>query len=367
MVSELRKEISNFFEINHNKIIFFDRAFMSLFCLFKFLSKQSKRKKILFTSSTCQSPVLACYFANLKPIFSDISLDNFLMNSKETLEIIENEKNDILAVVYVYLFGNTPEPKSLNSIKSKCKLNNIFLIEDVAQAFGAKCGNIKCGLIGDFSVFSFGYSKQIDGNGGGFLINNIDINQNVDINKIKINYPYLFNKKQINFKKKFYQIRKKSLKNINYLNDYMSLFDQSKVLYFKKLNPDWDIIYHKLIAYNNNNMTLIRNDNASKYEYEIIKLGLDEYINVPKVNSNYSTYRYTILIDKLHSVSLSNILRDNEIDCSNLYIPIGNVFSGENFSNSVSLFQKSINLWVTPVEFARNFDKTINILKKYFE
>jgi len=68
MISELRKEISNFFDINDNKIIFFERAFMSLFCLFKFLSKQSKRKKILFTSSTCQSPVLACYFANLKPI-----------------------------------------------------------------------------------------------------------------------------------------------------------------------------------------------------------------------------------------------------------------------------------------------------------
>ena len=367
MISELRKEISNFFDINDNKIIFFERAFMSLFCLFKFLSKQSKRKKILFTSSTCQSPVLACYFANLKPIFSDISLDNFLMNNHETLKIIENEKNDILAVVYVYLFGHTPDEKSLNAIKSKCQSNNIFLIEDVAQAFGAMCGEIKCGLIGDYSIFSFGYSKQIDGNGGGFLINNRDLNQNKYLNKIKINYPYINEHQSINFKENFYEIRKKSLENINYLNDFMSLFDQSKVLYFKKINPDWGIIYHKLITYNNDNMTEIRNDNASKYEYEIIKSGLDEFISIPKLNSDYSIYRYTILLEKRHSINLSNILRNNEIDCSNLYIPIGNIFSGENFPNSITLYQSSINLWVSPVAFAKNFHKTIDIFKKYFK
>jgi predicted house-cleaning NTP pyrophosphatase (Maf/HAM1 superfamily) len=37
------------------------------------------RKKVLYTSTTCHSPVLAASYAGLEPVFVDISLTDFLM------------------------------------------------------------------------------------------------------------------------------------------------------------------------------------------------------------------------------------------------------------------------------------------------
>ena len=58
---------------------------------------------------------------------------------------------------------------ALDGLKKLAKKHNLILIEDAAQAIGAKYGKEKIGTIGDFSAFSFQAIKHITTGDGGLL------------------------------------------------------------------------------------------------------------------------------------------------------------------------------------------------------
>lgn len=66
-----------------------------------------------------------------KPVFADISLDDYNVNIK-SVEKLVNEKTK--AIIAVSIFGQMPDLFALNEF---CKSKNIVLIEDGAQSFGA--------------------------------------------------------------------------------------------------------------------------------------------------------------------------------------------------------------------------------------
>lgn len=77
--------------------------------------------------------------------------------------INENTK----AVIATNLFGH---PAKLAQLRSMCDSANVFLIEDNAQAIGAKEGSRYTGTIGHIGVFSLNYHKQIQAGEGGVCI-----------------------------------------------------------------------------------------------------------------------------------------------------------------------------------------------------
>ncbi|MDZ7720002.1 MAG: DegT/DnrJ/EryC1/StrS family aminotransferase [Balneolaceae bacterium] len=84
------------------------------------------------------------------PVFVDIEYDTFNMDASKLEEAItENTK----AIIPISLFGQMPDMEAINSIAEK---NNIAVIEDGAQSFGAsRNGTRSCGasLIGSTSFF----------------------------------------------------------------------------------------------------------------------------------------------------------------------------------------------------------------------
>src|SRR3989338_2120634 len=74
---------------------------------------------------------------------------------------IEDYKGE--ALILPYHFGFLPD---IDKIRKICKKNNVILIEDCAQALGAKYKGELVGNFGDYSVFSFGISKNIGFLGG---------------------------------------------------------------------------------------------------------------------------------------------------------------------------------------------------------
>ena len=106
-----------------------------------------------------------------KPIYVDISLDTFSLNTK-SLEDVINKKTK--AIIPVSLFGQPADFKNINILASKY---NIPVIEDGAQSFGSTHnGNQSCNL-STIGCTSFFPSKPLGcyGDGGAIFTSNEEL------------------------------------------------------------------------------------------------------------------------------------------------------------------------------------------------
>ena len=359
----MKKIISNYFD--NNNIIFLDRAFLGLYSIFKFIKENSKKDKVLFTSITCPSPVLAADFAGLTPIFTDINSDNFLMDFNEVKNEIKN-RDDIAAVVYIYIFGHASQ--DVFKVKDLLENKDIYLIEDVAQAFDAQVGEQKVGTIGDASVFSFGYSKQIEAGSGGLMFLNsssLDKKKILDISNDIQRFDVDSNM-QMKYKKEFYNLRKKVLKNRSNYKLYNNFFKKYKKLYFKKINVDWKKVESKLINFLDKDLKKSRNKRAFKYHNGLKKINYDSRLTLPDIKITDSIYRYTFLVNnKKNAQKLSTTLRENEIHCSNLYLPVSRFYNNSNFVKAVNFSERVINLWVDNIADENYINKTLKVIESF--
>jgi dTDP-4-amino-4,6-dideoxygalactose transaminase len=71
------------------------------------------------------------------------------------------------AVLYVHMSG---APGHIDQVTNIAKENNIFLLEDCAQAAGAQFKNQYVGTFGDIAIFSFQLNKNMTSGEGGMII-----------------------------------------------------------------------------------------------------------------------------------------------------------------------------------------------------
>ncbi len=99
-------------------------------------------------------------YNNATPKLVDID-DNFGIDAKK---IEKNLSKKVKAIIVVHLFG---VPANIYEIKKIAKKNNIFLIEDCAEAIGSYVRNNHVGNFGDAAMFSFFGNKTITTGEGG--------------------------------------------------------------------------------------------------------------------------------------------------------------------------------------------------------
>jgi UDP-2-acetamido-2-deoxy-ribo-hexuluronate aminotransferase len=99
------------------------------------------------------------------PVFADINPSTYLTDISDLEKKITTKTKAIIAV---HLFGQTLD---ISAIETIAKKNNIFLIEDAAQALGAKSAGRKAGSMGNTSCLSFDPTKILSafGSGGALL------------------------------------------------------------------------------------------------------------------------------------------------------------------------------------------------------
>lgn len=98
------------------------------------------------------------------PIFADVNLESFNIDPEDIKrKITPNTK----AIIVVHMYG---EPVEINEIRAITKKNNLVLIEDCAQAAGARYRGQYVGSFGDISCFSFYQTKHIVTGEGGMLL-----------------------------------------------------------------------------------------------------------------------------------------------------------------------------------------------------
>jgi len=103
-----------------------------------------------------------------KPVFVDISEDDFNIDPEKIEEKITGKTKAIIAV---NLFGQTPD---MDKIRGICKRHNIILIEDACQSVGVKFKDTFSGALGDSACFSLYATKNMMCGEGGILTTNND-------------------------------------------------------------------------------------------------------------------------------------------------------------------------------------------------
>lgn len=118
-------------------------------------------------SMTCSATAPLLWGAT--PVFADVEKDYFCLDPEDVERKITNKTKAIIAVD---LFGQ-PIGEKLANLAAKY---NLYIIEDAAQALGAKNGNFYTGNIGHIGCFSFTQGKHITaGEGGMITTNNQDL------------------------------------------------------------------------------------------------------------------------------------------------------------------------------------------------
>jgi dTDP-4-amino-4,6-dideoxygalactose transaminase len=121
--------------------------------------------EVIVPANTFIATILAILQCNLKPVLVEPNIHTYNIDPEK----IENAITDkTKAIVVVHLYGKCCDMDEIIRIKEK---HNLYLIEDSAQAHGAKYKNKLAGTFGDFGTFSFYPTKNLGalGDAGGII------------------------------------------------------------------------------------------------------------------------------------------------------------------------------------------------------
>ena len=93
--------------------------------------------------------------AGARPAFADIDLDTNCITAKTVEGVITPRTRAILPV---HLFGN---PAPIGGLRELASSRELFLVEDAAQAAGARLEGTRAGALGDAACFSFYPGKPL--------------------------------------------------------------------------------------------------------------------------------------------------------------------------------------------------------------
>ena len=108
--------------------------------------------------------------AGATPLLADIDEKTFNLSPVAVAELAENN-GDIAAVMPVHLYGQCADFDALSMLATQ---HGFKLIEDAAQAFGARFNGIPAGALGDAAAFSFYPTKNLSAFGDAGLLTTRD-------------------------------------------------------------------------------------------------------------------------------------------------------------------------------------------------
>ncbi len=224
--------------------------------LISLMSINIKRGDEVITASNTAIPTISAIVnSGAKPVLVDINEDYLI----DTNQIEKRITKKTRAIIPVHLYGQSCDMEKIIKIAKKYKLK---IIEDCAQAQGAKLKNKFVGTFGTFGCFSFYPTKILGGYGdGGFILTN-SFKYYSNIKKIRF-----YGIDTVNKKNKFYN---KYYSNLNGVNSRLDEIN-SKILDFKLGKVENFISKRRAIAkiYTNelkNTKLILPNTNKDKFD-----------------------------------------------------------------------------------------------------
>ncbi len=124
------------------------------------------RNEVVIPAFVCPSVGRAVVKAGLSPVLCDVGPTGSGLDPDDLRRKLSDRT---LAVVTAHLFGFPVEVENISSLAHSA---GAFVIEDAAQAFGAKIHGRRAGTSADVGIFSFGLSKVLWSFAGGALCSN---------------------------------------------------------------------------------------------------------------------------------------------------------------------------------------------------
>jgi len=118
--------------------------------------------EVIVPSFTFISTANTPFFVGAKPIFAEIEDKTYGLDPQDVEEKITRKTKAIMPVHY----GGCP-CFYIKDLKEIAEDNNLLLLEDAAESFGAMTGNKMVGTFGDATMFSFCHNKVITTGEGG--------------------------------------------------------------------------------------------------------------------------------------------------------------------------------------------------------
>ena len=122
--------------------------------------------EVIVPTLTYIASVNAIAYTGSTPIFVDSLEDTWQMDPEDIKRKITNKTR---AIMVVHLYGH---PCDMDNIMKIAKENDLFVIEDCAEAFGSLYKGKHVGVFGDIATFSFFGNKTITTGEGGMVVTN---------------------------------------------------------------------------------------------------------------------------------------------------------------------------------------------------
>ena len=128
--------------------------------------------KVIVPNYTMAATAFSVIEVGAEVIFCDIEWPSLCISKCEVEKIIEEEKGDIAAIMFMPSNGRFPKYE-IDDLIQICKANNIYLIEDSAQALGSYYSDgMHIGTKGIAGSISFSMPKIITTGQGGAVLSN---------------------------------------------------------------------------------------------------------------------------------------------------------------------------------------------------
>lgn len=124
--------------------------------------------EVIVPAFTFAATAEAVVLAGATPVFADIEADTFAIDPRSVASLIGRRTR---AIVAVHLFGQCGRMGPLLDLAAKSSLH---VVEDAAQAAGARWGDRAAGTIGNVAAFSFYPTKNLGGAGDGGAVTTLD-------------------------------------------------------------------------------------------------------------------------------------------------------------------------------------------------
>lgn len=157
------KEWASFFKVKY--AIAVNSATSGLFCAIG-ATGVGPGDEVIVSPYTMTASAIAPLIFNAIPVFADIEADYFCLDVNSVEKKITKRTK---AIIVVDLFG---QPYNVVGINTLAEKHNLIVIEDSAQAGGAKYKGRSAGTLADMGVYSLNYHKHIHSGEGGLVVTN---------------------------------------------------------------------------------------------------------------------------------------------------------------------------------------------------